>query len=323
VTVYVKDHWKDDDFFGYQFLNGLNPMVIRRCDTLPDNFPVTDDMISKHSNGPSWLDQEIKCGNIFLCDYKLLDEVKTREIHGKQQYLAAPLVLLYKTADDKLVPIAIQLKQEPGPDNPIFLPTDSSHDWLLAKTFVRSAEFNLHELNFHLLRTHLLAEVFAVSTLRNLPMVHPLYKLLIPHTRYTLHINVLARKVLISENGVLTTVASSGGEGMFKILGDSLSSMTYRSLCIPDDIADRGMENIPNFYYRDDGLKLWNSLHSPQVPLGNYPEEHFTEEEPRRLIQAFQNELMQLSDEIKKRNEKLVVRYEYLDPEKIGNSVTI
>ncbi|XP_015255314.1 PREDICTED: hydroperoxide isomerase ALOXE3-like [Cyprinodon variegatus] len=201
------------------------------------------------------------CGNIFLCDYKMLDKVEARKIDGKQQYLAAPLVLLYKTADDKLLPIAIQLKQEPGPDNPIFLPTDSPHDWLLAKTFVRSAEFNLHELNIHLLRTHLLAEVFALSTLRNLPMVHPLYKLLIPHTRYTLHINVLARQRLLSEDGVLTKMSASGGEGMFKIMEDSLSSMTYRSLCIPDDIADRGMENIPNFYYRDDGLKLWNSLH--------------------------------------------------------------
>uniref|UniRef100_A0A3Q2QGI0 Arachidonate 15-lipoxygenase B n=1 Tax=Fundulus heteroclitus TaxID=8078 RepID=A0A3Q2QGI0_FUNHE len=244
---YVHDHWKEDSFFGYQFLNGVNPMVIRRCPALPQNFPVTDEMVFKGSK--QRLKYEMKKGNIFLCDYKILDGVKANIINGKQQYLVAPLVLLHKTPDDKLMPIAIQLKQTPAEDNPIFLPTDSEWDWLLAKTFVRNADLNLHQLSFHLLRTHLLAEVFTVALLRHLPMMHPLYKLLMPHTRYTLMINFLARKLLISDTGMLT------------ILREALSSVTYRSLCLPDDISDRGLEDVPNFYYRDDGLKLWNIIY--------------------------------------------------------------
>ncbi|XP_075947439.1 polyunsaturated fatty acid lipoxygenase ALOX15B-like isoform X2 [Anarhichas minor] len=259
MSEYVQKHWKEDAFFGYQFLNGVNPMLIQRCSVLPNNFPVSDDMVS--FGGQCSLAGEMEKGNIFLCDYKRLDGLKTNIINGKKQYLMAPLVLLHKTPDDQLMPIAIQLKQIPADDNPIFFPSDSEYDWLTAKIFVRSADFNEYELNVHLLRTHLLAEVFAVSLLRNMPMVHPLYKLLVPHTRYTLQINNLARRLLISETGAFTMFAASGGEGMRTLLKRSLSSVTYRSLCIPDDIAERGLEHVPNFYYRDDGLKLWDIIH--------------------------------------------------------------
>ncbi|XP_073323093.1 hydroperoxide isomerase ALOXE3-like [Pagrus major] len=450
MSEYVQEHWKEDAFFGYQYLNGVNPMLIRRCTALPSNFPVTDGMV--FLRGQSSLKEEMEKGNIFLVDYKLLDEVKSNTINGKKQYLLAPLVLLHKTPQDDLMPIAIQLKQTPADDNPIFFPTDSEYDWLIAKIFVRSADFNLHQLSVHLLRTHLLAEVFAVSLLRNLPMVHPLYKLLIPHTRYTLQINFLARLLLISKTGIFTEFSASGGEGMIEILKRSTSSMTYSSLCIPDDIAERGLEAVPNFYYRDDGLRLWKFIHRfvqgvlsyyyktddevkkdtelqkwisdifvygflsqdctgiPQsftsvaelvkfvtmviftcsvqhaavnsgqydfggwmpnaptslqlpppttkgttneatmletfpdinttvngmaalwllskqstdfVPLGDYPEEHFTEEIPCKLIKDFDGELQVLKTRIEVRAESLKVPYTYLKPEKVENSVAI
>ena len=49
-------------------------------------------------------------GNIFLVDYKLLDGVKPNVINKKKQYLMAPLVLLHKTPQDQLMPLAIQVK---------------------------------------------------------------------------------------------------------------------------------------------------------------------------------------------------------------------
>ncbi|XP_033940143.1 polyunsaturated fatty acid lipoxygenase ALOX15B-like [Pseudochaenichthys georgianus] len=260
IYDYVEKHWKEDAFFGYQFLNGVNPMLIRRCSARPKNFPVTDEMV--FSRGLYTLVEEMKKGNIFLCDYKLLDGLKANIIKEKPQYMTAPLVLLHKTPDDKLMPLAIQLKQTPAGDNPIFLPTDSECDWLMAKIFMRSADFNLHQLNFHLMRTHLLAEVFTVSLMRNIPMVHPLHKLLLAHTWDTLEINYLARNQLISKNGTYTEFAAAGGEDMMKLLKRSLSSLTYSSLCIPEDITERGLETVPNFYYRDDGLELWDIIQS-------------------------------------------------------------
>ncbi|KAJ3606247.1 hypothetical protein NHX12_025767 [Muraenolepis orangiensis] len=45
ISDYVIEHWRDDDFFGNQFMNGPNPNFIKRCSELPDNFPVTEEMV--------------------------------------------------------------------------------------------------------------------------------------------------------------------------------------------------------------------------------------------------------------------------------------
>ena len=60
-----------------------------------------------------------------------------------------------------------------------------------------------------------------------------------------------------------------------------------------------------------------------QRPLGTYPDEHFTEEAPRRSIPAFQIRLAQISREIQERNKGLELPYAYLDPPLIENSVSI
>lgn len=57
--------------------------------------------------------------------------------HG--QFCPAPMCLLYVNGCSQLVPIAIQLKQQPGDKNPIFFPTDMRLDWLLAKIYYQSA----------------------------------------------------------------------------------------------------------------------------------------------------------------------------------------
>ncbi|XP_058889363.1 hydroperoxide isomerase ALOXE3-like [Acipenser ruthenus] len=258
-SEFVKSMWEEDTFFGYQFLNGCNPIMIKKCKEIPSNFAVTNDMVSGFLEKSTSLQNEMQKGNIYLVDYQLLDEFPANTIHGKLQYLTAPLCLLYKDPDNQLKPIAIQLKQKAHPQNPIFLPSHSA-DWLLAKIYVRSADFNYFQLITHLLRTHLLAEVFCMATHRNLASVHPLYKLLIPHTRYTLQINIMARDKLLGKSGVFQKSISTGGNGLPKLLQKAHSCLTYRSLCLPEDIAARGVEDIPCYYYRQDGMKLWNTI---------------------------------------------------------------
>ncbi|XP_041438807.1 hydroperoxide isomerase ALOXE3 isoform X2 [Xenopus laevis] len=262
ISNLVSEKWNEDTFFGYQYLNGLNPLMIQKCLRIPDNFPVDDVTVSATLGTSTTLQKELQNGNIFLADYKILEGIPTNVINGETQYLAAPMCLLWKSPEDKVVPIAIQLNQTPGEENPIFLPTDPEWDWTLAKIWVRNSEFQVHEIVTHLLYTHLAAEIFNIATTRHLPMGHPVYKLIHPHLRYTLEINTLARQTLIGPNGLFDQAVVIGNGGVPVLLARAMESLTYSALCLPDDIEARGVESIPNYFYREDGMRIWEAMES-------------------------------------------------------------
>uniref|UniRef100_A0A8D0HHZ9 Arachidonate epidermal lipoxygenase 3 n=1 Tax=Sphenodon punctatus TaxID=8508 RepID=A0A8D0HHZ9_SPHPU len=201
-------------------------------------------------------------GNLFLIDCEILEGVPATELNGHRQQISAPLCLLYLNPKGEMIPIAIQLTQSPGPESPIFVPSDSEWDWTLAKFWVRNGTFHIHEVLTHLLHTHLVVEVFTLATLRQLPMCHPVYKLLLPHTRYTLHINTLGRVRLFGPGGLIDQATATGYPGLSVLLAKGLSKLTYSSLCLPDDLQERGVATLPNYYYKDDGMKLWGAMES-------------------------------------------------------------
>lgn len=266
----VSNIWKEDTFFGGQYLNGTNPTLIKKCVKVPENFPVTDDMVAPSLGASTNLQKELQNGHIFLADYGILQGVPANTINGRPQYIASPMCLLWKNPEGQLLPIAIQLSQTPGKNVPIFLPSDSEYDWVLAKIWVRSADFQLHETDTHLLRTHLLAEVFSIATSRQLPMGHPVYKLIFPHLRYTLEINCFARTRLIGPGGIFDQASATGKGGVPVLLRKVTAELTYSSLCVPDDIKGRGMDQIPNYLYRDDSLKIWAAIESYVSDIINY-----------------------------------------------------
>ncbi|KAH0504153.1 Arachidonate 12-lipoxygenase, 12S-type [Microtus ochrogaster] len=177
-TEKVHRCWQDDELFGYQFLNGANPMLLRRSTSLPSRLVLP----SGAEELQAQLEKELQNGSLFEVDFILLDGIPANVIRGEQQYLAAPLVMLRMDPSGKLLPMAIQI-QPPSPSSPVptlFLPSDPPLAWLLAKIWVRSSDFQLQELQFHLLNTHLVAEVIAVATMRCLPGLHPIFKVKTP-----------------------------------------------------------------------------------------------------------------------------------------------
>ncbi|KAI4533235.1 hypothetical protein MG293_016254 [Ovis ammon polii] len=254
----VRNSWKDDALFGYQFLNGANPMLLRRSTSLPSRLVLPPEMEDLKTQ----LEKELQTGSLFEADFSLLDGVKPNVIIFKQQYVAAPLVMLKLQPDGRLLPMVIQLQPPRNgcPPPVLFLPSDPPMAWLLAKTWVRSSDFQLHQLQSHLLRGHLIAEVISVATMRSLPSLHPIYKLLIPHFRYTMEINVLARSNLVSEWGIFDLVVSTGSGGHVDILQRATAGLTYRSFCPPDDLADRGLLDVKSSLYGQDALRLWGAI---------------------------------------------------------------
>uniref|UniRef100_A0A3P8T0Z1 Lipoxygenase domain-containing protein n=1 Tax=Amphiprion percula TaxID=161767 RepID=A0A3P8T0Z1_AMPPE len=255
LTGFVQAHWKDDWYFGHQCLNGCNPLLLRQTHILPSNLSVTASMLHPFLPEGSSLQRELQEGRIYLLDYEVLDGVPANVVNGKQTYLLAPLCLLHLNQQSQLVPIAIQLQQNPGPQNPVFLPSDLTSDWLLAKVWVRASDFQCHQLVSYYLRTHVIGELCCVATLRQLPDLHPLHQT-------SLQINLQARTSLLAADGVFDKAMGSGLKTLPVLLSRASAKTTYRSLCIPDDLKDRGLDNLPQSYYTQDALKVWDALHS-------------------------------------------------------------
>nr|GMD07829.1 linoleate 13S-lipoxygenase 2-1, chloroplastic-like [Ipomoea batatas]GME20691.1 linoleate 13S-lipoxygenase 2-1, chloroplastic-like [Ipomoea batatas] len=82
---------------------------------------------------------------------------------------------------------------------------DSTGAWLwkLAKAHVLAHDSGYHQLVSHWLRTHCATEPYIIASNRQLSAMHPIFRLLQPHFRYTMEINAFARLALINANGII------------------------------------------------------------------------------------------------------------------------
>ena len=84
-----------------------------------------------------------------MVDYKILEDIPhfgENDPNGKRRYTSASMGLFYARNNGDLVPIAIQLHQEPSDTNPIWTPKDSKYDWIYAKMWLRNADTQWHQV---------------------------------------------------------------------------------------------------------------------------------------------------------------------------------
>ena len=186
-------NWRSDQKFGQQRLTGCNSTIIRKCTAIPENFAVTSEMVEPFLEGIT-LSEAIEKNMIYIVDLQVLEGVQCKD----DKELCCPLALFYAKRTGELLPIAIQLFQQPAEDNPVFLPSDPTYTWMLAKMYYNNADAAVHQACTHLGFTHLVCETICISVHRCLAPSHPIFRLLSPHFLYLMAINTLAVQKLLA-----------------------------------------------------------------------------------------------------------------------------
>ncbi|KAL3879827.1 hypothetical protein ACJMK2_032106 [Sinanodonta woodiana] len=252
--------WRDDLNFGYQRIASMNHSLIELCTKLPEKLGVTDEMLRPLLEGCT-LQQVIDSKRLFICDLKILDGIT----HKEGLHVCVPIALFLVNGNHELVPIAIQLYQQKGPNNPVFLPTDPEYTWMLAKMWFNNADASYHQSLSHLGFTHLLMEGIALISHRNLSQSHPIFKLLAPHFLYLIAINVRALEFLVAPNGWIDKTMNAGSNGLLEIVAKGIKQwrMDVHGT-LPEDLKRRGVYNqnvLPGYHFRDDALLLYDAIH--------------------------------------------------------------
>ncbi|XP_042864130.1 allene oxide synthase-lipoxygenase protein-like isoform X2 [Penaeus japonicus] len=251
--------WQEDWWFGLQRLQGVNPNVIAACKKIPEKFAVTEETVSGLLDDMS-LAEALEKNKLFICDLEITEGLP----HKDNAELASPFALFYLNKEDKLLPVAIQLKQQGGADNPVYTPKDPANTWLVAKMFYNNAEAQHHQALTHLGYTHLLMEGVVICTHRNLSPSHPLFKLMAPHFLFLLAINTRGLEKLVSPGGWVDNCMTQGLEGIFEHMRRGFERWSFeREGQVEKELEARGVldkDILPYYPYRDDAIPLYNAI---------------------------------------------------------------
>ncbi|GLU22471.1 hypothetical protein SLE2022_385440 [Rubroshorea leprosula] len=290
-TIVSKDKfaWLRDDEFARQTVAGINPVNIERLTAFPPvskldpqiygppDSALKEEHILPYLDGMS-VQQALDENKLYIIDYHdvylpFLDRINA--LDGRKAY--ATRTVFFLTKGGTLKPVAIELSLPPAGPRPskrvVTPPVDATSNWIwqLAKAHVCSNDAGVHQLVNHFLRTHASMEPFILAAHRQLSAMHPIFKLLDPHMRYTLEINALARQVLISVDGVIENCFTPGRYVM------EMSAAAYRDWRfdmegLPADLIRRGMAVrdptqphglkliLEDYPYAADGLMIWSAI---------------------------------------------------------------
>ncbi|KAL4289986.1 hypothetical protein GQ457_14G007280 [Hibiscus cannabinus] len=283
--------WLRDDEFGRQALAGVNPVNIRRLTSFPpvskldpeiygsQESALKEEHIVGQLNGMT-VQQALDENKLFIVDFHdiylpFLDRINS--LDGRKAY--ATRTVFFLTPTGTLKPVAIELSlphntPQSRAKRVVTPPVDATTNWIwqLAKAHVCSNDAGVHQLVNHFLCTHACMEPFILAAHRQMSAMHPIFKLLDPHMRYTLEINALARQNLINAEGVIEDcftpgrycmeISAAAYRNIWRFDQQNLpADLIRRGIAVPDPTQPHGLKLlIEDYPYAADGLLIWNAL---------------------------------------------------------------
>lgn len=273
----IAEYFHEDKCFANFRVAGPNPLMLERVtgqdgNVLHANFPVTNEHYQAVMGTSDSLELAIAEGRLYLADYAILNGALNGSYPDYQKYIDAPLALFAVPQSGQesrhLHAVAIQCKQNPSQDNPIFTPApngtkEAAYGWEMAKRVVQVADSNFHEAVTHLGRTHLFMSPFILATHRQLPKSHPISTLLRPHFEGTLSINHGAHKFLIAPQGGVDGILAATIDCARILAATGACSHGFNNAMLPNQLKSRGLDDpdtLPHYPYRDDAILLWDAI---------------------------------------------------------------
>ncbi|KAK1696254.1 hypothetical protein QYE76_012951 [Lolium multiflorum] len=284
--------WLRDEEFAREALAGINPYAIELVTEFPlkskldpavygpAESAITAELLETQMGHVMTVAEAIKSKRLFMLDFHDLFIPYVHKIRALEHTsMYGSRTLFFLCDDGTLRLLAIELTRPASPSLPqwrqVFSPsTDTTKSWLwrMAKAHVRAHDAGHHELVTHWLRTHCAVEPYIIAANRQLSEMHPIYRLLHPHFRYTMRINALARSALINGGGIIELTFSPQKYAM------EISSVAYDKLwrfdmeALPADLVRRGMAEedptaehglkltIKDYPFANDGLLIWDAI---------------------------------------------------------------
>jgi len=135
------------------------------------------------------------------------------------------------------------------------------YHWILAKMFFCLAEAQVHKIGSLYTETLCITESIAMCMYRNLPSMHPLFKLMEPYIESSIYVNDYARKYILPDlikRGLAVSI-----EGAEQLISYFYKSYNFSEKYFPTDMARRGVNDsskLPYYPYRDLGGLMFDEI---------------------------------------------------------------